>query len=272
MKRRLTSTLIPIVFFAQITVVVSFATGSQEFSGVVNFAKYEFKIITGTLWFLWALLFCSIAMLIIAKVPFAWLKVVLSVGLIGAFFVVPDLLNLNYFKFMFPSFMCGYMFAKMNCSEKIKTLTMPIKVIGSVALYGIFAVMYIFFDKSKYVYTTGVTILGKNAPMQIYNDVYRWVIGIVGTACFAITVAIIYRLVKWQPARNLMAFVGKRSLGIYITNLLINSYLLISLTKSFTPNVWVLLLETIVVLAICTLLTWLIEQIKPLKFLMLGSR
>lgn len=61
-------------------------------------------------------------------------------------------------------------------------------------------------------------------------------------------------------------------MGIYIISGYLNYFLLFKLTKEFNPSLWIVAIETIIMLLVCSCLTILITKIPILNTSLLGGR
>ena len=88
---------------------------------------------------------------------------------------IPDWLNTELWKFMYPYFIVGYFANKKNLSAQLdlKYVLIPL-AIG-------FAFLLAFFNKDSFIYTSGINI---NSLDQLWVDMYRYIIGFVGSFLF----------------------------------------------------------------------------------------
>lgn len=117
-----------------------------------------------------------------------------------------------------------------------------------------------------------ISLLGGNGILvQFGIDIYRWIIGFVGS----ITVIILCKMIcdRWQGVGvKVFAYFGQISLGIYILNSYVNSYILQRLTAGLMPNVLIWIAETIVGGAVYTVAVEIIKKVPLAKKLLLGGR
>ena len=101
---------------------------------------------------------------------------------------------------------------------------------------------------------------------------YRWAVGFVGS----ITVIVLCNKMicdKWQGTGvKVFAYFGQISLGIYILNSYVNSYVLRRLTGGLSPNVLIWIVETIVSMILYSIAIEIIKKIPVAKKLLLGGR
>lgn len=86
-------------------------------------------------------------------------------------------------------------------------------------------------------------------------------------------VDIIYDLIKGKKTAEIMAYIGRNSMGIYVISGVIFSYILPEITK-YNQNIdyLVVLLETILVIVISLIINGGLKKSKILSGLFLGGR
>ncbi len=228
------------------------------------------RIVIGSLWFLWAILFCSIVLFAVKKIFRNFFPI--HILIIAAMTIVPDKFNLQLYKFMYPYFVAGFYWNEFSLSEKIIPKMLNRKFVSLILLAIPFAILYHFFRYESYIYTTAICILRENWKKQLAIDVFRWVIGFSGSIFVLYTIFIATQN-KQNPAEKFLAKIGRNSMGIYATSGLFFSYFMVRVTKNFDGiNYAITLLETVSVTLICYIATEIIKKIPPFKFLFLGSR
>lgn len=119
---------IPIIIWSLVNYIIDLSLYGME-DGLIGGLKQYFWILLGTLWFLWALLFCSVCVVFIhcvCKDYVVAFAVVFALSLITS-----DGYNLNYFKFLYPFFTMGYLWERKGVGEKLnKILSGRIKIAG----------------------------------------------------------------------------------------------------------------------------------------------
>lgn len=114
-----------------------------------------------SLWFLWAVLYASI-IVVLVKSFFNDRILVYIVVLLLTFFV-PNVLQIHWWNYLLPFYIIGYLSNDYNVVDKVKN--------GLSLIFGISLVIYIvlfqFFSKDSYIYTSGFCIISKNFPDQV---------------------------------------------------------------------------------------------------------
>lgn len=217
-------------------------------------------------WFLWAIWWCSFIIIINRK--FFKDNIIIYILICLICFVVPDGNNLAVYKFMWPFFCLGYLFNKYDLKTKLSKIYTH-KAFGFGCLF-VFMILFSFYNYNTYIYTTGFTVLGKNIFQQIHNNCFRFLIGLVGSLS---VMCIVYAFMDILPKiiKKFLAFVGTCTMGIYI----ISNYLFDEVVKlvAFSGlNYWCIALQTICILAVCILITFVLKKIKTANQIFLGGR
>ena len=221
------------------------------------------QLLLYNLWFLWALFYSSIAVLIISKF---FKKEVLMYVLIGIFtFFIPGVYNFQLYCYMFPYFVLGYLFNKYSLKDRaISKINLIFCVSFVITIVGLMLYNY-----SSYIYTTGYYILNGNAIKQLLIDLYRFVIGLSGSVSVIIILFNILNVTKL----NLLVLIGKNSLGIYIISGLIFAYIFPQFNIYIDNiNYMLIILETICVIFSSIIATLIVKKCKIFNKLLLGGR
>ena len=226
------------------------------------------------IWFLWAIFWCSLVLLIIHRYFKDSVIVYIFVGLFAL--VLP---GISMYVYMYPYFIMGYLFNKYKLSNKITTFNNNTKNILSAFLFIVFIGLYFLYTKEDYIYTTGTTIVKhirylnpKIDLHQISIDIFRYTIGLVGSICALIVIRIIYKHIGGKTA-IVLGKIGQKSIGIYIiSTMFINNFILSRLPHRENFGYGMVIIETIIIISITYFLTYMLEKNKATRYLMLGSR
>ncbi len=181
-----------------------------------------FQGISEDLWFLWAVLYCSLLVGTICKLTD---KPALQVLLIlpGAF-VILLFPQWNYTLFMYPYFVAGFFCGRYP--EPAKRLYKLVRY----AVLVLFPVMVTFYESKHYIYVTPMISqeLGLAASMEIAS--FRWVIGFVGSIWILAVMEFLLHMGERNSAvqmvLNALSCLGKNSLQIYcLSASLLSGYL-----------------------------------------------
>jgi hypothetical protein len=137
----------------------------------LNIIKMYISSAIHNLWFLWAILFCSAAVLIIHCLFKDSLIVYLIVLAVMPF--VPDISSSSLYKFMYPYFVVAYLWNKYSVFEKIKETFLKQKYAVTAITFVVYIPLLVMYNHDSYIYTTGISVLGSNGFMQIAIDIYR---------------------------------------------------------------------------------------------------
>ncbi len=165
-----------------------------------------------SLWFLWAVLACSIIVSIVEKLIKSYvIKIICYIfGILIVYYVFPcGVTNL----FMYPYFLIGFYFCYLQ--HKIPKNILKIKYLFVL----IFIILIPLYQKKHFIYITGINPF--ESPLGIFPqtiiDCYRYLIGLVGSVSI---ITIILEVTKNNILKKLMintfAKLGFISLQIYI--------------------------------------------------------
>lgn len=255
-KSRFTKILMPILIWTIIDklLIMNFSLIGVLFSFISKF------------WFLWALFYNSMAVLSIKKFfndrPIFYLMLFLLL------FVTPDIMGFELYKFMYPYFVGGYLFASHGKPLLLRMQDKQVKLL--LVFLPVYIGMLAFYNYDSYIYVSGISVLGSDPLYQFVIDIHRYAIGFVGSLLMIILVNIL----KDRLNLGVFAQIGKRSLGIYIFSEYIFGYSRIfveNLSEAWSSNYLVVLLSSAGITAICYLLTVLMNKYKPTRRLLLGG-
>lgn len=213
------------------------------------------------LWFLWAIFWCSLIVLVVNRL-FTDNLAIYTLIFVASFFV-PDGLNLELYKFMYPYFVVGYLFN----SKGFKNWIHPYLNYKLLIVLGVvFGILISFYSYDSYIYTSGHSILRKNALHQMCINLYRYIIGFVGSGLIILFFYIVVNL--WALKLSLLTYIGRMTMGIYVI-------------AGFIPlpdfvndidhvNYWILMAETFYVIIASLILIQLIYKSNVLRRFLLG--
>lgn len=263
-KNRITSLLIPIIVWQMlyVTILTIIDNGSFTAHTYINHSYFN------ALWFLWSVLWNSFIVLIIHHF-FKDNLFVYSMLLIATLFL-PNKFHIHQFVFMYPYFLCGYFINKIHNTDSKFVLSL-VSTKLSLLVFPIYILMIAIYEKQHYVEISGTCILlyDQISFYMIKTDIFRWIIGIVGSACFCVLIAYLSKSTFTQ-VKGLLQYLGTITLGIYI----ISDYIF-----TFFPylpihhiHLILIVLETIAVTTISVLLIVIIKKNKYTNKYLLGGR
>lgn len=229
---------------------------------------------TTSFWFLWAVFYASMGMLLIYTLG---KKKVLEGVLLGVSFIVTfvtaDIWNAECYKFMWPCFVIGF-YACKNKEKLSNVLSKFAKykwlLIGTAVL--LFVGGLLLYNRDSYIYTSGWTLLGKESISQmLLTDAYRVILGGMGSLLSIGLARMFTKRFSGSVIVKGIGYLGKLSMGIYIISAYCN-IVLQRVTRDFEYNLLVTMVETIVILAGTCLITRIIQCNKWTAKLLLGGR
>lgn len=209
-KSRICALIPPIIIWGSAQYLLDF------FIGVIRNRDEHFRVTIWlenikNVWFLWSVLICSLVVASVGKVTSGWLQIMVFVLVMPLFLVLP---NRDLDLYMYPYFVLGFLVNQYK--GKLEELWKKGKRILLPIIAFVYAVMLLFYQEKYFIYTTGI-VSGKVPVVEwMMIDLYRWSIGLLGS------VLIIYAVYQIEN-RNLfchlgrgIAYLGKRSLEIYV--------------------------------------------------------
>lgn len=267
LKRRILSMLIPISSWSVFAVAVGIQRGEVTLSLLSVLKSIVIQWIF-SLWFLWAIVF---GMLVTCLWKYMLKRSKAGMAIIILLLIItPDSFNLHLYKFTFPFFLIGFLLYERNnilldCFS-IKNRKNAIIFLSAVALLVISVGLY---DRSMFVYNTGITILNKEYLKQISIDIVRWLVAAVGCYVFFVLSYYINKILVYLPRGGGIAYLGKNSISFYILSVVVlNKYILIDLQivgKDFV------LLKMGLILAICAVFTSVTQKRKTISCILWGK-
>jgi fucose 4-O-acetylase-like acetyltransferase len=261
---RFTKVLLPVIVWATLY-FIAYMSLSGEHLSIKATVIYYIKLCTTSIWFLWAVFFCSLAVLVVKH--FFKDNICIYLLLFLLTFVVPDFFIIFLYKFMYPFFVLGYLYNKHKTALQVR-IKEGYLLIGLLLLYIVLMRFYVY---DSFIYNGQYMHYNQDIPYQLYTDIYRLVVGLVGSVLVILILQFIFKNRQNNKVAALLGSLGVYSLGIYI----ITGYIQPLLTKvpfldGFSYlNVFVV---SLVVLGVSYGLTYLLRKIPVTNKLLLGGR
>lgn len=120
--------------------------------------------------------------------------------------------------YMYPYFLIGYYYNKHNKYVNIDKFG-----ILKFVVLALFVFMYFYFTRDCYIYTTGLT--GRIGVVKhMYVNMFRWAIGLFGSASVIIIVKYLYNLkIIKGSILTLLSQLGEKSMQVYVISAIILS-------------------------------------------------
>ena len=219
-------------------------------------------------WFLWSILFITIIVLFINKFFNDNIKVYIVFFLLTL--IIPTrVLSLRIF--LYPFFVVGYFFCKHH--KMIDGIKRNIIYILGTSLV-IFICLLFLYKKSMYIYVSGMTIitpiLNISSLEQIYIDLFRIIIGFVGSILTLSIIYEIYYLTKNKRIWQHFSYIGKNSLKFYCFQEILIVFFLKPHTTDFQTHYINNFIETIIIILICMFLDKILSKFKRLEKIHFG--
>ena len=189
-------------------------------TAIVSALRGEYgALLSGTpitsLWFLWSVLACSVALAFAMKLSKNHLIQALLL-IIGIPFVAlfP---NWTMNIYMYPYFIIGYLYARNE--EQLRKM----KNVGGVTSTIVFIIMMFFYEKKHYIYTSGL-LGGKTILESLQIDFFRWTIGLFGSIAVTWICWLLYDVIKKGKMTSTIENLGQDSLAVYALSTSLLSY------------------------------------------------
>lgn len=269
LKNRFTSLFVPILTWnIPIFLVHLIRWGDYSIGAIV---RMFLRTVVISMWFLWAILLCS---LIVLAVRYLFRDHVLAyLAVFAVTFFLPDVGDTANYKFMYPFFVIGYLY---NCyGANAKCLPKLLKIPRGLCLAvggTLFLVLLAFYNRDCFIYTSGYYIFSGGTPLkQLGMDLYRFAIGLVGCLCTVDLVCGIHeKLPLW--VRKALSVLGRNSLGIYAISSFV--FMILPDITAWMQGLYcsVVLLETALITLACLVGAVILRKIKITNVLLLGGR
>jgi len=247
---------------------------------VIEQIRNYLSITRYTLWFLWALFYSSMGVLLGNKLfkdnIFVW------VLLIFGSFLTPDKWFSELYKFTFPCFLFGYYAHKHDFVSFLKKHLVAVIAIGGV----VFVACLFHYNLDCFVYISGSCILKEDRIdwLQLYYDVFRLFVGILGSVFFVAVFLFANQMFGMKGGfAKAISKIGVCSMGIYC----FQTYFFILYNKWFTFGIVPIdpiavkeggnmlinrLLCFVLAFSVSFGLTYLVRRLRPLNIMLLGGR
>lgn len=212
-KSRITTLLIPVIVWHTLYIIINILINGNDCFHLYNF---HYSSYLTHLWFLWAVILNSFIILLVHRF-FNDSIIVYAIIFILLLFL-PHLYNSNYYVFMYPYFLCGYLVNKTN-SPIIRLIQRKLFSPYITVMLGIcFLLMLANTSVEDYVYVskTNIFIEGHISFHILYIDFYRWSIGFVGSFLFYRVIHSYYLFFSNQALTTYLISIGTKTMGIYI--------------------------------------------------------
>lgn len=136
----------------------------------------------------------------------------------------------------------------------------------------------LFYSKNTYIYTTGITLIGKQfVTEQIAVDIYRYIVGMVGVVSVVFWTKILYRKVCGSSCKLMISMrkkfekFGSDSLIYYILSTYLFVWLMPKVTAKFQLNYIMVFIETLVVMILCLMIKIVLSKLGKVSRYIIGK-
>ena len=262
-RRRIQTLLFPTLIWSLVPAGITFIFALLRNELTSSLILKCIRLLVSYYWFLWAIVFGSLAVWIIHK--FFRDSIVFFTILGIGFLFFPERQIVEMWFFMYPFFVAGYLWNLKK--PNVRWLKEHIILIV-IILIAVFAVLFVFYNTDSFIYTTGIVV---RSISQLKIDIYRYTIGFIGSAMI-ISLVYVLNSIFAEKIQNMLAYCGRISLTIYIIDSLLNSFVIPRLTKHYSFNYGIVFIETIIVVLFCIMVDWIIKKFPTARKMLLGSR
>ena len=223
-----------------------------------------FKAFIKGYWFIWALLFCSVVVLII-KYAFKDRVTIFILSIVICPFI-PKFLNSSAILYVYPFYVIGYLFHR----KKSLQLTRKQEIELFTVVFSCWVILLIFYRRESYIYTSGINVFLSSLGIlpQLAIDYYRWAIGFFGSLSCILLVKLFFQ--TGNILERVLAYLGDNSIIIYLVSSIITGGYLPDFTKSYSQNLMANILECLLILSFCCVVNCLVEKSRLLRLLCKG--
>ncbi|MFW0973304.1 acyltransferase family protein [Leclercia pneumoniae] len=175
-------------------------------NGEVSTQDISYQLIYG-LWFIWSLFVISI-IFIVAYFISANYFFLYTIAICLLLLLLPDDNNLKMIKYLAPYFALGLIL------PRFKYYFSAIGFIPMVLAALSWVLLLFFWNKSYYIYTTGMSLPKGGEWQQAINNLYRYAGGLTGCAVMLMSAKF---FIKSQKITTFFSLIGRHTLVIYIT-------------------------------------------------------
>lgn len=237
-----------------------------------NISSIIFSFLHGLIynfWFLKTIFFSS--MLIIFVKRFFSDKIFIHLLIFLILLFTPPVADSAYHIFMYPYFVSGYYFKKYKSIKIEEIINNYFYVIFCILLF-FWIFLLLNYNRSSYIYTTGISLFNNLNINMISIIIYRFLIGYIGSICIILLSIYVTSRIKVNKLNRLIQLLGKSSLGIYIISVELNPFLEILTASKNGVNYIILLIESTTIIMISVLLFKCICKNSVLGFLFFGKK
>ena len=260
-KRKAGTILLPLISWNTIDLCINLLLG-QKYTLSILFLSYFHA-----LWFLRALFFCCMVVLMMNRVfkdnSYCYL------ALVAILHLIPNRILPNIFVFTIVYFILGYFYCSNIRGRFSSTSTQYVLFTISCIT---FILLLTYFKDTYYIYRSNTCIINwKYSPLTtIYINLYRYLTAATGCITIILMIRYLYQKLHNVIIRTLTT-IGQASLCIYIINSLFNEFILVYLPFSHI-NYLTTIAEASIIILVSYGIYVLLKSHKISKYFFLGGR
>lgn len=232
-----------------------------------------YSYLYGNMWFLWAILFCSLAVMVI---HYKFNDNLLLFIVVEILTLLPGKQEHVRFVWLYPYFVLAYLFAKYKERDIVKKMYQKVNnIYGIVILIIIHLLLVYYWKMDYYIYDYGIgrsILMRDNLMYVMLCNLYRFIAGIIGTLVYTL----IFSKLKGLISKSIFCLkyiskISQHTLGIYVFSV----YFLNEFIKSMTflhYNFFIVLIEALIITVLSVKTMIYMEKNRCLNILLLGGR
>ncbi len=260
-KKKIATILLPLISWHTVALCINLLLG-QKYTPSILFLSYFHA-----LWFLRALFFCCMVVLLMNRVFKDNIYSYLALTIILHF--IPNRILPNIFVFTIIFFILGYLYCLNNRGRSISTNHRIVLFTVSCVT---FILLLMLFKYTYFVYLSNTCIINSKYPplSMIYINFYRYLTATTGCITILLTIHYLYQKLHLICIKVLTK-IGQASLCIYIINSLFNEFILVYLSFSHI-NYLITIAEASIIIFASYGLYILLKSYKISNYFFLGGR
>lgn len=264
-KGKLTGIILPLISWHTLYQLICICKGDTISLNIFFLSYFH------TLWFLRALFYSCIIVLIVNRIfkdsPLAYIFV------FAAMLFIPDNRLPSIFVFTMPFFCLGYLFNKSNAIRLFDKTSLTCKRLTFTIISLVYFLLLLYFKDNYYAYVTKSCLINSDNTIfyTLFVDAYRFLTALSGCIFILVLLWKLHQMVNGHAIAKTIMFFSKISLCIYIVNHYTNETVLLNLPIE-TLNYSYIAIETVCVLMLSYLFYYAFNSTKLTRFMFLGGR
>lgn len=268
---RITGILMPIFVWGTIewcyrTLVIRAVISTTTIGLVKGWTSYCMH----NLWFLWAIFYSSIIVVVVEKFTKQKVLIYSLAGICMLF--TPDTFGFGNFKYMYPFFILPFILRFKLMEWDFLGCDLRKMANLSILFVFVYSIIMHYWQRENYIYISGFSLLGKSFIHQCVLDAVRIVAGVSGIFLFIVGYRMMLVFMPCAVNNPIIYTLSKNSLGVYIVSGLAYSYVVPSVTRNFTFSWLGVLACTIIVLIVSVIASSILAEYRLLSVMLLGGR